>query len=84
VHTHFVEVDEEDSVVDTNELYDLIIYSHGSGVPIRPELITSTDDSVVFTFCQSSTENDEFCLVTKESWLNRGKMLYIMLMSVIT
>ena len=35
-------------------------------------------------FCGSSTKKAEFCLVTKESCLNRGKMQYIMLMNVIT
>jgi hypothetical protein len=70
-NTHFVEVDEEDSDVETRELYNLIIDSHGSGVPIRPELITSTDDSTVFIFCGSSTKKEAFCLVTKEFCLNR-------------
>ena len=55
----------------TRELYDLIIDSHGGGVPIRPELSTSTDESTVFIFCGSSTKKEESCLVTNESCLNR-------------
>jgi hypothetical protein len=66
------------------ELYDFIIESQSSDVPIRPKIITSTDDSTVFTFCGRSTMKEEFCLVTKKSCLNRGKMIYILLMNVIT
>ncbi len=59
---------------ETRELYDLITDSRG-GVPvvlIRPELIISINDSTVFIFYGSTTKNDEFRLVTKESCLNRG------------
>ena len=80
-NTHVVEVDEEDIDIrnelkemmpKTRELYDLITDSCG-GVPvvwIRPEFITSTDDSTVFNFCGSTAKKDEFHLVTKEYHLN--------------
>ena len=94
-NTYFVEVDEEDIDIrnelkevmpQTRELYDLITDSCGGVpvVPIRPELITSTDDSTVFIFCGSTTKNDEFRLVTKESCLNRGTNLFILSTNVIT
>ena len=81
--THFVEIDEEDIDIrnelnemmpETRERYDFITDSCGGVpvVPIRPELITSTDDSTVFIFCGSTTKKDEFHLVTKESCLNKG------------
>jgi len=45
-------------------LYDLIIdsWSGVHVVPVKPELITSTDDSTVFIFCGSTNKPDEFHL----------------------
>ena len=82
-HTHFVEVDQEDFDVrrelkevprETRMLYDLITDSRNGVpvVPVKPELITSTDDSTVFIFCGSVNKQDEFRLVTKKSCLNKG------------
>ena len=82
-NTNFIEMDEEDVDVrrelmegplETRMLYDLITDSQNGVpvVPIKPELITSTDDSTVFIFCGSANKPDEFCLVTKKSCLNKG------------
>ena len=83
-NTHFVEVDEEDIDIrnelkevmpETRELYDLITDSRGgiSIVLIRPELITSMDDSTVFIFYGSPMKKDDFYLVTKEPCLFSGR-----------
>ena len=82
-NTHFIEMDEEDVDVrrelkevplETRMLYDLITDSQNGVpvVPIKPELITLTDDSTVFIFCGSTNKPDEFRLVTKKSCLNKG------------
>jgi hypothetical protein len=83
-NTHFIEMDVEDVDVrrelkevslETRIIYNLITYSRNGVpvVPIKPELITSTDDITVFIFCGSNTKPDEFRLVTKKSCLNKGR-----------
>ena len=74
-HTHFIEMDEEDVSVrrelkevplKTRMLYNLITDSWNDApvVPVKPELITLTDESTVFMFCSSTNTPDEFRLVT--------------------
>ncbi len=82
-NTHFIEMDEEDVdvrrelkevPVETRMFYNLITDSRNGVpvVPVKPELITSTDDSTVFIFCGSNNKPDEFRLVTKKSCWNKG------------
>jgi hypothetical protein len=82
-NTHFIEMDEEDVdvrrelkevPVETRMFYNLITDSRNGVpvVPVKPELITSTDDSTVFIFCGSNNQPDEFRLVTKKSCWNKG------------
>jgi hypothetical protein len=73
--THFIPAFEEEYDMrkdlkgvsnETRQLYDLITDSHG-GIPVyivRPELVTSTDDRIVYIFEGHSSEPDIFCLVT--------------------
>lgn len=70
VNAHFVEVDEESidvrnqlkEVKPETPLHDLIMSSHGGGggVPVQPELRTSTDYCAVFIFCGNSMKKDPF------------------------
>ena len=73
--THFIPAFEEECDIrkelkgmskETRQLYDLITDSRG-GIPVyvvRPELITSTDDSTVYIFLGHSSKPDVFSLVT--------------------
>jgi len=80
--THFIPAFEEECDIrkelkgmskETRQLCDLITDSHG-GIPvyvIRPELITSTDNSTVFIFECHSSKPDVFCLFTKRVLCNK-------------
>ncbi len=72
--THFIPAFEEECDIrmelkgvskEMRELYDLIRDSH-DGIPVyvvRPELVTSTDDSTVYIFEGHSSEPDVFHVV---------------------
>ena len=74
-NTHFIDMDEEDFSVrrdlkevplKTRMLYNLITDSWNGipVVPVKPELITLTNDSTVFMFCRSTNKPGEFRLFT--------------------
>jgi hypothetical protein len=85
--THFVEVSKEnedvrramkDAPESTRLFYDLVTKARrGPVLPVKPQLIFSTDEQTEFVYVGSKTKPDEFRLVSKKSHQDRGtKSIY--------